>query len=223
MALTCWMYPAKPVIGASGAWPGVGVNAASEPAILFAAAFERNQTPMSSDANFTGATFVTYESPTGERQSSPKVWKAYAAVEPERADEDAGVGASAAEHHEDEADAEQREADHHLHGRARLLAALDEEEPERGEDGAEDQDARRIHRLQPRRRNVEAAHVESRVVRGEEVHRAARLLVARPEGGGEEDDDEDREHALPLLAVGAEDGDGERGADEDAERESERR
>src|SRR5581483_9407282 len=33
---------------------------------------------MSSEANFAGATFVTYDRPTGERQSSPNVWKVYA-------------------------------------------------------------------------------------------------------------------------------------------------
>src|SRR5450755_1587895 len=48
------------------------------PASLFAAAFERNHTPIMSDANRAGETFVTYESPIGERQSSPIVWKKYA-------------------------------------------------------------------------------------------------------------------------------------------------
>ena len=35
---------------------------------------------MSRDAKRTGAIFVTYESPTGERQSSPQVWKVNAAT-----------------------------------------------------------------------------------------------------------------------------------------------
>ncbi len=35
---------------------------------------------MRSDAKRIGATFVTYESPTGERQSSPHVWKVKAAT-----------------------------------------------------------------------------------------------------------------------------------------------
>src|SRR6185437_6572116 len=74
------MKPASPVAGAGGASPGVGVKAATEPAILFAAALARNQTPIKSEAKRTGATLVTYDRPTGERQSSPQVWKVYAAT-----------------------------------------------------------------------------------------------------------------------------------------------
>src|SRR4051812_47964887 len=74
------MKPPMSDAGAAGFSPGTGVYAASDPAILFAAAFARNQTPMSSEAKRTGATFVTYDSPTGERQSSPNVWNAYAAT-----------------------------------------------------------------------------------------------------------------------------------------------
>src|SRR2546430_393577 len=39
-----------------------------------------NQRPMKSDTYFTGATLVTMESPTGERQSSPQVCTTYAAT-----------------------------------------------------------------------------------------------------------------------------------------------
>ena len=52
--------------------------AAIVPPSLFAAALARNHTPIISDANRTGETFVTYESPIGERQSSPSVWQRYA-------------------------------------------------------------------------------------------------------------------------------------------------
>src|ERR1700685_2869272 len=34
---------------------------------------------MSKEANRTGATLVTYDSPTGDRHSSPSVWNVYAA------------------------------------------------------------------------------------------------------------------------------------------------
>src|ERR1051325_9929366 len=74
------MNPPTPPAGALGASPGVGVYAATAPASLFAAAFARNQTPINSDANRTGATLVTYDNPTGERHSSPHVWKRYAAT-----------------------------------------------------------------------------------------------------------------------------------------------
>src|SRR6476661_6710178 len=53
---------------------------ARKPPSLFAAAFARNHTPIRSDAKRTGATFVTYESPTGDRHNSPHTWNRYASV-----------------------------------------------------------------------------------------------------------------------------------------------
>src|SRR5437016_4937386 len=46
---------------------------ATAPAILFPVPFARNQPAINTDANRAGATFVTYDKPTGERQSSPVV------------------------------------------------------------------------------------------------------------------------------------------------------
>ena len=98
--------------------------------------------------------------------------------------------------------AEQGEADHHLERGARLLAALGEDHPERGEDGAKSTITSGFTDWIHAGGDVEAQHVEVGVVRGEEVHRTARLLVARPEDGDEEDDDEERDHPLALLAAG---------------------
>ena len=55
---TCCNIPMKPPRGAAAASPGVGVSSAIVPAILFAAPFARNHTPIKSDAKRTGATFV---------------------------------------------------------------------------------------------------------------------------------------------------------------------
>ena len=138
------MNPPIPLAGAAGGCPGVGVYAASEPAILFAAAFARNQTPMSSDAKRTGATFVTYDSPTGERQSSPKRVERVRGDEPEWAHEHARVRLRAADDHEQESRREQRETENHLERGRRLLArACRVDGPHAGEDRREDEDDER--------------------------------------------------------------------------------
>jgi hypothetical protein len=47
---------------------------ATKPPIILATKLLRNQTPISSEASFTGASLVTIESPMGDRSNSPKVW-----------------------------------------------------------------------------------------------------------------------------------------------------
>src|SRR5438094_9322634 len=50
------------------------------PASLLAAAFARNQTAISNDANFKGDNLLTSERPIGERHNSPQVCNAYIPV-----------------------------------------------------------------------------------------------------------------------------------------------
>ncbi len=47
------------------------------PPMMLATKEESIQTPINIEANFNGASFVTTDNPTGERQSSPMVWKKY--------------------------------------------------------------------------------------------------------------------------------------------------
>lgn len=53
--------------------PSASTYAATKPPMILAKKLESNQTPIMSDANFTGANFVTTDNPTGERANSPIV------------------------------------------------------------------------------------------------------------------------------------------------------
>ena len=53
--------------------PILSVVEARIPASLFAAAFAKNHVPINNEENYRGASFVTKDSPTGEKQSSPQV------------------------------------------------------------------------------------------------------------------------------------------------------
>src|SRR5438309_795207 len=46
---------------------------------LLAKKFDRNHTPMRRDTNFTGASLLTMDSPTGDKHNSPTVWMQNAA------------------------------------------------------------------------------------------------------------------------------------------------
>ena len=52
---------------------GSGYRVLNCPASQFAAAFARNHVPINKEANRRGASFVTIESPIGDRDNSPKV------------------------------------------------------------------------------------------------------------------------------------------------------
>ena len=74
-------YPRKDGNGAPAAAgvspaPG-GIKLDSVPANLFATALARNQTPINSEANRTGASFDTMLRPIGERLNSPMVCNIY--------------------------------------------------------------------------------------------------------------------------------------------------
>ena len=62
-----------------------------------------------------------------------------------------------------EAHAHERDADRHLRRRARVAPALGEAHPHRREEGREDQDDRRVHRLEPRRGDLERRRTIRRV------------------------------------------------------------
>ena len=51
-----------------------------KPAVKFAIKFATNQIPNIIPTNFKGANLLTYERPTGETHSSPKVWNKYAKI-----------------------------------------------------------------------------------------------------------------------------------------------
>src|ERR1700693_4544188 len=53
---------------------------ATQPAAKLPRAIEANQTPIMNPTMRAGASLVTVESPTGERHSSPTVWRRYTAV-----------------------------------------------------------------------------------------------------------------------------------------------
>src|SRR4029453_17063969 len=55
--------------------PSCSANEPMMPASQLATKLIRNQTPIISEASRSGASLVTIDSPTGEMQSSPVVWK----------------------------------------------------------------------------------------------------------------------------------------------------
>ena len=107
---------------------------------------------MSSDANFTGATLVTYD--WRQTELAHRVERV-GSNEPEGADKHTRVGATTADHHEQESSREKREAEHHLERGRRLTLGAAEARPHPCENWREDDDDERIHRLEPTRWNVE--------------------------------------------------------------------
>src|SRR6476620_9876868 len=71
----CISYPKKYVV-----FPDSGYSALNTPASLLAAAFARNHTAISKDANFNGANLFTSARPIGDKHNSPQVWSAYIPV-----------------------------------------------------------------------------------------------------------------------------------------------
>ena len=55
--------------------PSFSTYIAIYPPMIFATKEDRSQTPINIEANLTGASLVTTDNPTGDKQSSPIVWK----------------------------------------------------------------------------------------------------------------------------------------------------
>ena len=66
-----------PITVNTSAYPSEVVKLASCPPKMLAIPELANHTPINKEASFTGASALTIDSPTGDKNSSPNVWKRY--------------------------------------------------------------------------------------------------------------------------------------------------